>query len=78
MSTERAETPMHDPEGGLESALIDEFLRLHGYDTRSLSALPDEQSRTILRAASRYADEKLAEVRARATYVKDIHGLKAR
>jgi hypothetical protein len=78
MTHERAEVPLHDPQAGLESALIDDFLRRHGYDPGTLHALPDDQMRTILTAASRFAAEKLAEVRARATYVHDIHGLKAR
>ena len=64
---------MQDPEGQLEKALIDEFLRARGLDSDAVRALPDEDAKRILTEASVYAATKLAEVGARAHYVHDIH-----
>lgn len=66
--------PMEDPEGRLETALIEEFLRARGLDASALRALPHEDARHILTEASVYASAKLAEVEARARFVHDLHG----
>jgi hypothetical protein len=65
---------MEDPEGPLESALIDEFLRVRGVDSSKLQSLPEEKARHLLAEASVYAATKLAEVEARAHFVHEIHG----
>ena len=65
---------MEDPEGQLERAFIDEYLRLHGYDSQALRSLPEEQVITLLEAASIYAAGKLAEFEAKAHYIHQIHG----
>lgn len=65
--------PMQDPEGQLERALIEEFLRMRGYQWHALQALPEEESKRLLEAASVYAAGKLAEVAARAHFVHEIH-----
>jgi hypothetical protein len=72
--TDVPEGPMKDPEGKLEKALIDEFLRARGLDERALAALPEAQARRVLAEASAYAGAKLAEVEARARFVHEIHG----
>lgn len=64
--------PMEDPEGQLERALIDEFLRARGLDSAALHALPDDQAKRVLTEASVYAATKLAEVEARAHFVHEI------
>jgi hypothetical protein len=65
--------PMEDPEGELERALIEEFLFSHGHTPRDVPALPQEQRRHLLEAASVYAAGRLAEIQARAHYVHDLH-----
>ena len=64
---------MEDPEGQLELALIEEFLRSHGHAPREVPALPEDQRRHLLEAASVYAAGRLAEIQARAHYVHEIH-----
>lgn len=66
--------PIQDPEGQLERALIDDFLRARGLDAAALHALPEDQAKRVLTEASAYAAMKLAEVEARAHYVHEIHG----
>ena len=66
--------PMEDPEGQLERAFIDEYLRLHGHDPKTVRSLPEAEVITLLEAASIYAAGKLAEFESRAHYVHDIHG----
>jgi len=65
--------PMEDPEGQLERAFIDEYLRLHGYDPEAVRLLPQAEVLALLEAASIYAAGKLAELESRARYVHDIH-----
>jgi len=65
---------MEDPEGQLESALIEEFLRGRGFDPAALHALPEDEAKRVLTEASVYAAGKLAEVEARAHFVHEIHG----
>ncbi len=66
--------PLEDPEGTLETGLIEGFLRARGLDRASLHALPDEDVKRILTEASVYAATKLAEVESRAHFVHVIHG----
>jgi hypothetical protein len=66
--------PIADPEGRLESALIEEFLRSKNVDPGSLHSLPGDELRRLLTEASVYAAAKLAEVEARAHFVHEIHG----
>ena len=64
--------PMEDPQARLELALIEEFLLVRGYDPHGMDALPADQRRHVLEAASTYAAGKLAEIHARAHYVHDL------
>jgi hypothetical protein len=65
---------MEDPEGRLENALIEDFLRARGLDPGRVRALPEDEAKSVLTEASEYAAGKLAEVEARAHFVHDIHG----
>lgn len=65
--------PVEDPEGRLERAFIDEYLRLHGHNPAAVRLLPEAQMITLLEAASIYAGGKLAEFESRAHYVHDLH-----
>ena len=66
--------PMEDPQGQLERALMDEYVRLHGYDPETVRLRPEAEVMTLLVAASTYAADRLAEFEARAHYVHDIQG----
>jgi hypothetical protein len=74
MSMESGQQPLQDPNGLLESELINEFLRTRGYDLRSLDSLPDDERRRLLRQASMHAAGKLTEIEARAHFVDGLHG----
>ena len=70
---EPGDRPLEDPEGQLESALIEEFLRARGLDSVALHALPQDAAKRVLTEASVYAATKLAEVESRAHFVHEIH-----
>ena len=65
--------PLADPEGPLESALIDDYLRARGLDSVALHALPKDTAKHMLTDASVYAATKLAEIESRAHFVHEIH-----
>jgi hypothetical protein len=65
--------PAEDPEAKLERALIEEYLRERGHTLRDVDVLSEESRRDLLRGASTYAAGRLAEIEARARYVKAIH-----
>ena len=67
-------TPRQDPEGQLERALIDEFLRVHGHNATSVASLPAEERTRLLQAASIHACARLTEIEARAHFVHELHG----
>jgi hypothetical protein len=71
---ERPEVPLEEPQAALERAFIDDYLRSHGHDLRTLHMLPAEQVKHVLREAALYAAAKLAELEARAHYIHEIHG----
>jgi hypothetical protein len=62
-----------DPEGQLENALIDEFLRSRNLDSSSVRALSDDDAKRVMTEATAYASNKLAEVASRAHFVHEIH-----
>lgn len=74
MSKEPGQQPSQDPNGLLESELINEFLRTRGYDRQSLDSLPDDERRRLLRQASMHAAGRLTEIEARAHFVDGLHG----
>ena len=74
MSKEPGQQPLQDPNGLLESELINEFLRTRGYDLQSVENLPDDERRRLLRQASMHAAGRLTEIEARAHFVDGLHG----
>jgi len=64
---------MEDPQGHLEQAFIEDYLRLHGHEPEAVRLLPPGRAKALLEAASTYAAGKLAEFEARAQYVHEIH-----
>ena len=65
--------PLEEPLAELERRLIDEHLRNGGHDPDALRARHDDAARKLLVDATVYAATKLAEVEARAHYVRDLH-----
>jgi ribonuclease HIII len=75
MSPDPSDTPqMQDKYAQLERVFIDEFLRINGYDSHTVLTMPEDKRVAILTQAAEYAAVKLAEVEARAHYVREIHG----
>jgi hypothetical protein len=74
MSTEPNPPVVHLDLGEVERALIDEFVRMRGYDPSNLAALTDAERLALLRAASIHASGRLSEVESRSHYVHDLHG----
>ena len=64
---------MEDPDARLERAFEEEYIRSRGHDPAGLAALKPEERTRLQRGASAYASERLAEVRARAHYVNELH-----
>jgi hypothetical protein len=71
---ERAETALEDPQAKLERAFIEEFLEARGFSLASISLQSPGERRALLLGAARYADIRLAEIDARASYIHQIHG----
>jgi hypothetical protein len=66
----------HDAKERLEQALIEEFLRNHGYSSTGLklNEVSDGERRLLMSQASTYASGRLAEVDARAHLYQEVHG----
>ena len=73
MTRERHERPLDDPAARLEQALRQEFLQVRGVDERALAALPERERQRLLQEASQYVSGRLAEVRARAHLIEELH-----
>ena len=65
--------PIEEPLAALERALIGAYLAGAGQELHALLVRDDEDARTLLTAASRYATAKLAEVEARSQYLRNLH-----
>ncbi len=65
--------PMEDPERQLEKTLIDDFIRSRGHDPSALESLSEDERARLLTEASIHAAGKLAEVEARAHFVRNMH-----
>jgi hypothetical protein len=65
--------PMEDPERQLEKTLIDDFIRSRGHDPTALDSLPEDERARLLTEASTHAAGRLAEIEAKAHFVRDMH-----
>jgi vacuolar-type H+-ATPase catalytic subunit A/Vma1 len=61
------------PLARLEASLIDEYLRIHGYDRAAIAALTNSEREALLSEASRHASGKLSEVELRSQFVHGLH-----
>jgi len=65
---------MDDPLAGLERHLMGAYVAGAGHDLHDLLQREDEDARTLLAAASRYASAKLSEIEARWHYLHTLRG----
>ncbi len=63
---------LEGPQSALERKYIQEFLANQGVSLENLGQLPKEEQQRLMRAASKYASLKLAEVESRAKFRHDI------
>ena len=68
----RRRDPSSGVRGALECAFLDEFLWARGYTFQSIKQLTKARREALLRGAAAYATLKLAEIAARALFVKDL------
>jgi hypothetical protein len=66
--------PLSDPLAGLERTLLTAYAAGAGYDIDVLRTRSDATARAVLKDASLYASEKLAEVEARSHYLHSLKG----
>jgi hypothetical protein len=64
--------PLEEPLAELERQLISAYITESGHDVHELTMRDDDDARTLLAAASRYASQKLSEVEARAHYLQTL------
>jgi len=67
-------SPLSQSLAGLERTLIEAYAAGAGQTIESLRARTDEAARELLKDASRYASDKLAEVEARSHYLHSLKG----
>lgn len=65
---------MEDPDAQLERMFYDEYLRAKGHTSESLSGLPAAEAKRIRTEACTYASVKLAEIRDKAQFVRQLRG----
>ena len=68
------ERPLEEPLSELERKFIAAYLAEAGADYHALLARTDDEARSLLRRAVRYASERLSEIEARSDYVHKLHG----
>ncbi|MBN1453971.1 MAG: hypothetical protein JW963_23350 [Anaerolineales bacterium] len=57
----------------LEKTLIEAYLKGKGYTREDLKNLPQAEAKQLMKEASTYASNKLAEVELKAHFVKELH-----
>jgi len=57
----------------LEKTLIEAYLKGKGYTREDLKNLPQAEAKQLMKEASTYASNKLAEVEIKAHFVKELH-----
>jgi hypothetical protein len=65
---------MKEPTAALEKRYIEEYLYAKGFSLQSLHELLPERAKQLMREASLYASNKLAEVEKRAHMMQDLRG----
>src|SRR5688500_9124979 len=73
-TTHTERPPLDEPLAELERQLISAYVARAGQDLHTLLTRNDDEARTLLAEASRYASMKLSEVEARSHYLRRLHG----
>lgn len=73
MANQRDDRAVEHPDARLERALREEYLQDHGLDDAAVQRLPERQRERILKEAARYVSGRLAEVKARAHLIDELH-----
>jgi hypothetical protein len=73
MHDERSDHPLELPLAQLERSIIDQFVRARGYESATLTLLPEDERKRLLREASIYASGRLVEVEARWHFLHELH-----
>lgn len=68
-----SETNPGGPQSALEHKFIEEYLERRGYSFTTVSALPANEARALMKEACSYASLKLAEIESRAHMRASIH-----
>jgi hypothetical protein len=66
--------PMHEPLADLEQHIVDEYVRLAGYDPDELRRRTDDHARKVMANACAEATARLALIECRSRYVRELHG----
>ena len=74
MANPSPERPLEVPLSELERQFIAAYLEGAGADYQALLARKDDEARSLLRRAARYASGRLSEIEARSDYVHKLHG----
>jgi hypothetical protein len=61
------------PQSALERNFIVEYLKGKGHRLETLSSLPEEEAKSLMKEACRYASLKLTEIESRAHFRDSIH-----
>jgi hypothetical protein len=73
MASPSPERPLEEPLSELERRFITEYLSASGADYHTLIMRNDDEARSLMRRAARYASERLGEIEARSEYVHKLH-----
>ncbi|HEY1303874.1 MAG TPA: hypothetical protein VGF24_10025 [Vicinamibacterales bacterium] len=74
MKADPEQPQLADPLALLERELMSAYVAGAGYDIDALSTRTDDNAREVLKRASLYASDRLAEVEARSHYLHSLRG----
>lgn len=73
MANQSDDRPVEHPDARLERALRQEFLQDYGIDDEGLRQLPLRERERLEKEAAKYVSGRLAEVKARAHLIEELH-----
>jgi len=70
--SEKNENIRDGPESTMEKILLEEYLRTRGFSFKDLCKLPEEEAKSLMIEACKYASLKLAQVESTARFREKI------
>ncbi len=70
--SETTESFRDGPQARMEKALLEEYLQTRGYSFKDLGELPEEEAKSLMIKACKYASVKLAQVESAARFRETI------